>query len=328
MKRRALLFAGSLSLAVPLRSFAHPSGKVWRIGFLSFPSRQSSLETGRYGAFLQGMRERGYMEGKNFVVEARYADGKGERLPAFAAELVQSRVDVIVTNGTAANHAARKATATVPIVMALSIDPVGEGLAASLARPGGNLTGLSLVSIELSQKHVEILKTLVPALSRVAVLWNSGNPGHPAQMKAVESAAQTLGVRVLAFDGRTPDDIEKSFSEMTRGNTQAVLVLGDAFFTQQRRQIAELALKHALPSVSIPREFAEAGGLISYGADVKDNFRRAAAYVDRVLKGAKPGELPIEQPVRFDFVINLKTARALGLTVPQILLLRADRVIE
>jgi putative ABC transport system substrate-binding protein len=328
MKRRTLLFAGGLGLATPLWSFAQPAGKVWRIGFLSFPSRQSLLETGRYGAFLQGMRERGYTEGKDFVIEARYADGNNEFLPRLAAELVQSRVDVIVTIGSAANHAARKATATVPIVMTLSIDPVGEGLAASLARPGGNLTGLSIVSVEIAQKHVEILKTLVPALSRLAVLRNFGNPGHPAQIKAVEATAQTLSVRVLAFDGRTPDDIEKSFPDMARGNAQAVLVLGDAFFVQQKRQIAELALKHALPSISNPREFPEAGGLISYGADVTDNFRRAAAYVDRILKGAKPGELPIEQPVKFDLVINLKTARALGLTVPQLLLLRADRVIE
>lgn len=328
MKRRALLIAVGLSLAVPLRSLAQQASKVWRIGFLYFGSRESALETGRYAAFLQGMRERGYTEGKNFVVEARYADGKAERLPALAAELLQSKVDVIVTTGTPANYAARKATATVPIVMTLAIDPVGEGLAASLARPGGNLTGLSIVGIELGQKHVEILKTLVPALSRVAVLWSSNNPGHPARMKAVESAAQTLGVRILAFDGRTADDIEKSFSGMARGNAQAVLVLGDTFFVQQTRQIAALALKHALPSLFLSREFPEAGGLISYGPDIKDNFRRAAAYVDRILKGAKPGELPIEQPIKFDFVINLKTARALALTVPPVLLLRADRAIE
>jgi putative ABC transport system substrate-binding protein len=328
MKRRALLFAVGLSLAVPLRSLAQQAGKVWRIGFLYFGSRQSAVETGRYAAFLRGMRERGYLEGKNFMVEARYADGKAERLPALASELLQSKVDLIVTTGTPANHAARKATVTVPIVMTLAIDPVGEGLAASLARPGGNVTGLSIVSLELSQKHVEILKTMVPALSRVAVLRNSSNPGHPAQIKAVESVAQVLGVRVLAFDGRSADDIETSFTGMARANLQAVLVLGDTFFSQQFRQIAALALKHALPSLYVNPQFADAGGLIGYGPDIEDNFRRAAAYVDRILKGAKPGELPIEQPNKFDFVINLKTARALGLTVPPVLLLRADRVIE
>ena len=328
MKRRALVFAGGLSLAVPPWSLAQQPGKVWRIGFFYFGSRQSALETGRYAAFLQGMRERGYAEGKNFVLEARYADGKVERLAALAAELLQSKVDLIVTTGSAANHAARKATATVPIVMTLATDPVGEGLAASLARPAGNLTGLSIVSLELSVKHLEILKTLVPALSRVAVLRNSSNPGQPAQLKAVESAARTLGVRVLAFDGRSADDIEKSFPEMARADAQAVLVLGDAFFMQQIRQLAALALKHALPSLFVNPEFADSGGFISYGPDITDNFRRAAAYVDRILKGAKPGELPIEQPTKFEFVINLKTARALGLTVPPILLLRADRLIE
>ena len=328
MKRRALLFAGGLSLAIPPWSLAQQPGKVWRIGFLYFGSRQSALETGRYAAFLQGMRERGYTEGKNFVLEARYADGKIERLPAFAAELLQSKVDLIVTTGTPANHAARKATVTVPIVMTLALDPVGEGMVASLARPGGNLTGLSTLSLELSQKHVEILKTLVPALSRVAVLRNSNNPGHPAQIKAVETAAQSIGIRVLAFDGRTADDIEKSFPSMAVSNAQAVLIFGDTFFVQQMRQLAALALKHALPSLAVPREFPDSGGLISYGPDVTDNLRRAAAYVDRILKGAKPGELPIEQPIKFEFVINLKTARALGLKVPPILLLRADRVIE
>jgi putative ABC transport system substrate-binding protein len=274
------------------------------------------------------MRERGYVEGKNFVIEPRYADGKAERLAAFVAELVQIKVDVIVTYGTPANHAARKATATIPIIMTLAIDPVGEGLAASLARPGGNLTGLSIVSLELSQKHVEILKTLLPALSRLAVLRNSSNPGHPAQIKAIESVAQTLGVHILAFDGGSADAIEKSFPGMAHANAQAVLVLGDTFFVQRMRQIAELALKHVLPSAYVVREFPEAGGLIGYGPDINDNFRRAASYVDRIMKGAKPGELPIEQPVKFDFVVNLKTARALGLTVPQLLLLRADRVIE
>jgi putative ABC transport system substrate-binding protein len=328
ISRRAFLSGAVTLLAAPLAALAQQQGKVWRVGFFYFGSHQSALETGRYAGFIQGMRERGYIEGKNFVLEARYADGKTERLPALAAELVQSKVDVIVTTGTPVNHAARKATAAVPIVMTVAIDPVGEGLAASLARPGGNLTGLSNVTVELGGKHVEIMKSLVPALSRVAVLWNSGNPGHTATVKAVESAAQTFAVRVLAFDGRRADDIEKSFPEMTRGNAQAVLVLGDAFFVQHQRQIAGLALKHALPSLSISREFPEVGGLISYGPDIKDNFRRAATYVDKILKGATPADLPVEQPTKFELVINLKTAKALGLTIPPSLLARADQVIE
>jgi putative ABC transport system substrate-binding protein len=328
-KRRKLLIAmGAGAAAVPLRSFPQQKGKVWRIGFFFFGSRQSALETGRHRLFLDGMRELGYVEGRNFVIEARFADGKTAPLPDFAAELVRLKVDIIVANGTPVYHVLRQATQTIPIVITISADPVGEGFATSLARPGGNITGLSSANVELTPKHLELLMTAVPRLSRVAVLMNPAHSGHPARLKIIQAAAQKTGMQVLPVDGPTPDGIERAFGTMARERAGALIILGDSFFVQQIRQIAELALKHRLPSINVTRDFAEAGGLMSYGQNQIDNFRRAAAYVDKILKGAKPGDLPIEQPTAFELVINRKTAKAIGLTIPQELKLRADRMIE
>jgi len=313
---------------MPMLSPAQPQRKVWRVGFLYIGSRQSALDTGRYGAFLKGMRELGYIEGRSFAVEARFADGKTEALPGLAAELIRTKVDVIVGTGTAVISALHKATRTIPVVSAVVADPVGAGFAASLARPGGNITGLTDFQPEMNEKHLELLTVCVPRLSRFAVLVNPTNPSHPELLKRIQVTAQKVGIDVLAKDAGTRDDITRSFDAMARDRAQATLVLGDGFFLQQVRQIGDLALKHRLPSISLNLEYAEAGGLMSYGPNITDNYRRAASYVDKILKGEKPGDLPIEGPTKFELVINRKTANALGITLSPELLLRADRVIE
>ena len=329
--RRAFLIAAGawLTLARASASFAQQQPKVWRIGFLAMRSRSTpSNPDVYYDAFVQGMRELGYVEGKNLVIEWRFADGKYERLPGLAAELVRMKVEVIVTHSAAGPQAAQRATSTIPIVFVTASDPVGSGFAVSLARPGGNLTGLSNIVSEVSPKHIELLKTMIPKLSRVAVLQNPGNSFHPANLKSIQAAAQQVGIKVLPVDARAPDEIERGFATMTRERAEAVIVAADAFFVQQRRQIAELALKNRLPSMFPFREDVQAGGLMSYGQNLADSYRRAATYVDKILKGAKPGELPIEQPTRFHLAINRKTAKALGLNITNELLLRADEVIE
>jgi putative ABC transport system substrate-binding protein len=329
MNRRKLLVAVCLgALAAALPSIAQQQGKIWRIGFLAPRSRPTASDPDVYSAFPQGMRELGYVEGKNFVVEWRFADGKFERLPGLAAELVRMKVDVIVAAGTVATEVAQRATTTIPIVIAASVDPVGSGFVKSLARPGGNITGLSLATSDFSPKHLELLMTAVPKLSRVAVLVSPDNSAHPGVLKSVQAASQKLGVQVLPVNARTPEDIERGFAMMKRERAEAVIVAADAFFFLQRRQIAELALRHRLASMASNREYAAAGGLMSYGQNIADFYRRAATFVDKILKGAKPGELPIEQPAIFELIINRKTAEALGLAIPQELLLRADRVIE
>ena len=327
--RRILLRAMLAGMALaPLRSFAQKAPKVWRIGFLAARSRPASLESDFYGAFPRGMRELGYVEGKNLVIEWRFADGKYERLPGLAAELVQMKVEVIVTAGTPPTQAAQRATSTIPIVTAAVTDPVASGFAASLARPGGNITGLSLIWVDLIPKQLELLKTIKPTLSRVAVLANSSNSSHPAILKSLQTAAQQFGVKVLPVDARTMEDIERGFATMTRERAEAVIIVGDPYFIGQRRQIVELAVKNRIPSIFPFREDVAAGGLMSYGQNLNDFYRRAATYVDKILKGAKPGDLPIEQPTVFELIINRKTAKALGLTISNELLLRADKVIE
>lgn len=298
------------------------------MGFLYFGSRQSAQETGRYAAFLQGMRELGYVEGRNLAIDARFADGEAERLPDVAAALVRAKVDLIVTGGTQVNVAVRKATATIPIVMALSVDPVADGLVASLARPGGNVTGLGTLSAQLSQKHLEMLSAVVPKLSRVGALVNSANIGNLNQWQYLQAAAKDAGVALVRSDARSPAEIDRALASLARERAEALVVMGDTLFTQEMRRIADLAKKHRLPVVALSGEHAEAGCLISYGPDLKDNFRRAATYADRIFKGAKPGELPIEQPAKFELVINLGTAKTLGLTIPYEMRFRADRVIE
>ena len=329
MDRRAFLgtLAGGL-LAAPLAVVAQPAGKIHRVGFLSPTSASDAENPGRLGALQEGLRELGYMEGQNIVIESRWAEGKYERLSGLATELVRLKVDVIVTYAPPAIQAAKQATATIPIVMAGVIDPVATGLVTSLARPGGNVTGLSLMAPELVGKQLEIVKEVVPMVSRVALLGNPANAGNAPQVRYAQDAARTLEVRLQTVEARGPGDIERAFAAMTRERAGAVIVLVDAMLVDHRIRIADLAAKHRLPSVYGLRDHAEAGGLLVYGGRDRDRFRRAATYVDRILKGAKPGDLPIEQPAKFELVINLKTAKALGLTIPQALLQRADQVIE
>jgi len=326
-RRKLILALGASALVSPLSPLAQPATKVWRVGFLSLRGRPDSLETDPFGGFPLGMRGLGYIEGKNLEIEWRYAEGKSERLPGLAAELLQLKVDVIVVTGSA-TRAAQKATTTVPIVMGSAADPVGAGFVASLARPGGNITGLSILSVDLGPKHLEMLLSMVPRLSSVAVLGNPTNSIHAMNFKNIQAAAQKAGVKILLAEARTPPEIADAFSKMLKEHAGAVIVAPDGFFQQQRRQIAELATKYRLPSISAFREYAESGLLISYGQNLADSYRRAATYVDKILKGAKPGDLPVEQPTTLELFINGKTAKALGLKIPQSLLIMADKVIE
>ena len=326
-RRKLLIALGAGALTVPFASFAQQQGKVWRVGFLSQVGRPESLDSDSYGGFPRGMHQLGYVEGKNLVIEWRYADGKVERLPNLAAELVQLKVDAIVTAGAPATRAAQKATATIPIVMGSVGDPVGAGLVRSLAQPGGNITGISNLNQEIGPKRLEMLLSMVPKLARVAVLVNPDNT--PVELlKQVQAAARKSNVKILPVNARTPQGIENAFSMMAQEKAGAVIVAQDPFFVQQVRQIAQLAAKHRLPSVAGIQEYVDAGGLMSYGQNRADNYRRAATYVDKILKGAKPADLPVEQPTTFELFINRKTAKALGLKIPQSLLISADKVIE
>ncbi len=327
-KRRKLLLAlGATALGSPLTLHAQPATKVWRVGFLGYRSRPDSLDSSFYGAFPRGMRELGYIEGKNLTIEWRFADGKADRLPALAAELVQIKVDLIVATGPVVTSAAQKVTTTMPIVMVNAGDPVGQGFVKSLAQPGGNITGLSNMVGELPPKHLEMLRSMVPKLSRVAFLVNP-NVTVGGALQRLQPAAQKTGITILPFEARTPQEIDRAFSGMYKKNAGAVIVLQDAVFIQQNRQIAELATKHRLPSISGNREFVEAGGLMGYGSNLADGYHRAATYVDKILKGAKPADIPVEQPTIFELFINGKTAKTLGLKIPQSLLISANKVIE
>jgi putative ABC transport system substrate-binding protein len=297
-----------------------------RIGFLSASS--AAALSSRIEAFRQGLRELGYVEGKNIVIEWRSAEGKLDRLPALAAELVRLKVDIIVTAGPVLTHAAKEATSTIPIVMTFDPDPVGSGFVASLARPGGNITGLSTLSPEISGKQLELLKDTVTKLSRVAVLGNSTSPGNAQALSEMELAAGALGVKLQYLDVLSPKDIETTFRAASKGRAGAVLVLPSPVLTSQRTQIVDLAVKSRLPAIYWRSDFVESGGLMSYGASQNDLDRRAATYVDKILKGRKPADLPVEQPMKFEFIINLKAAKQIGLTIPPNVLVRADQVIK
>lgn len=328
MNRRDSILALLALGVVPVISFGQQPDKVWRVGFLTPRSRPTSLDSDIFGAFSSGMRELGYVEGKNLEISWRFADGKVERLPGLAAELVQLKVDVLLAAGSQATSAAQKTTTTIPIVMGSSGDPVGSGFVKSLARPGGNITGLSNLAGDIGSKHVEMLLSMVRKLSRVAVLMNPDNSSHPTILKSVQAAAERVGMKVLPVLARTPEDIDNAFSVMTREKAGAVIVAADQYFRQQRYQIAALATKHRLPSILPNRTFTEAGGLMSYGQNVADHYRRAAIFVDKILKGAKPADLPVEQSMKFELVINRRIAKALGLTIPQTLLITAEQIIE
>ena len=317
-------------LAAPLAAEAQQAAKVARIGYLS-PNLAASPHLRE--AFRQGLRDLGYVEGRNVVIEYRDAEGKVERLPALAAELVALKVDVIVAEGgnTLVPLAAKQATRTIPIVFAAAADPVGSGLVTSLARPGGNVTGLSSLGPELVGKRLELLTQAVPGVGRVAVLWLPGALGERTEkdmLTGAEVAARALGVRLQFVEARGPADFDRAFSDMTRARAGALTVLPSNMFLREHRRLVDLAAKNRLPAVYTSREFVDAGGLMSYGANLTDLFRRAATYVDKILKGAKPGDLPVEQPTKFELVINLKTAKALGLTIPPSVLARADQIIE
>jgi len=329
MERRKFVavMAGGL-LAAPLGAEAQQAAKVPRIGYLA-----GSLAGGPHlpEAFRQGLRDLGYVEGRNVVIEYRDAEGKLERLPALAAELVALKVDVIVAPPTVAALAAKQATRTLPIVFASAADPVTSGLVTSLARPGGNVTGLSALTPELVGKRLELLTQAVPGVSRVAVLWSPGAIGERTeqdQLKGAEVAARALGVRLQFVEARGPADVDRAFSDMTRARAGALAVLSTPMFFNERRRLVDLAAKNRLPAVYPWREGVDAGGLMAYGPNLADMYRRAATYVDKILKGAKPADLPVEQPTKFELVINLKTAKALGLTIPQSVLGRADHVVE
>jgi len=316
----------AVSVLSPLAAGAQQPGKVPRIGFLGATS--AFTEKSRIEAFRQGLHELGYVEGENIVIEWRWAEGKFDRLPVLAAELVRLNVEVIVTGGSTSSGAAKKVTTTIPIVMAQTNDPVGSGFVASLARPGGNMTGLSTFAPELSGKRLELLKEVVPKLSRVAVFGDSTTPGNAQALKETELAARALKVQLRYLDILGPKDIETAFREASKGRADAVLVLGAPVLISPRRQIADLTVKNRLPAAYPVAEYVEDGGLMSYGVSVSDLYRRAATYVNKILKGAKPADLPVEQPTKFELAINLKTAKALGLTIPQSVLGRADQVIE
>jgi len=316
----AVLFALSVSAE------AQQPTKIPRIGYLAFVSL--SAISSRIEAFRQGLRELGYVEGKNIVIDWRSADGKLDRLPALAAELVRLKVDIIVTAGPVLTRAAKEATSTIPIVMTFDPDPVGSGFVASLARPGGNITGLSTLSPEISGKQLELLKETVTKLSRVAVLGNSTSPGNAQALSEMELAAGALKVKLQYLDVLSPKDIETTFRAASKGRAGAVLVLPSPVLTSQRTQIVDLAVKSRLPAIYWRSDFVEAGGLMSYGASQNDLDRRAATYVDKILKGRTPADLPVEQPMKFEFIVNLKAAKQIGLTIPPNVLVRADKVIR
>ena len=312
--------------ALCVSTHAQQPTKIPRIGLLF--TATPSAAAARIEAFRQGLRELGYVEGKNILIEQRYAEGQLNHMNELAAELVRLKVDVIVTIGPAATRPAKEATHAIPIVMGVDDDPVGNGFVASLARPGGNITGLASLAPEIGGKQLELLKEIVPRLSRVAVLGTSTQPGNAQSLREAEVAAQALAVKLQYLDVLSPKDIEPVFRTASNGRAEAVLVLRASIFFSHRKQIVDLAAKRQLPAMYYTTEYVEEGGLMTYGVSITDLFRRAATYVDKILKGAKPAELPIEQPTKFELVINLKTAKQIGVIIPQKVLARADRVIK
>jgi putative ABC transport system substrate-binding protein len=323
MDRRA--FVGTLAgglLAAPFAAEAQPAGKVWRIGLISVTHRRTE------DVFFQRLRELGYVEGQNLVVERRYSEGRAERFPELAAALARLNVDMIIVTTTPAALAVKNATKTIPIVQPNSIDPVGAGLVASLARPGGNVTGMTTQAPEVVGKRLQLLVQSIPHVSTVAVVWNAANPANARSWREARDAARVLGINVQSREVRGPSDFERVFAEMARERPDALLFIGDQLTLQHGQQTVDFATHKRIPSMFDGAQLVTAGGLMSYGADEVDQWRRSAVLVDKILKGAKPGDLPIEQPTKFELVINLKTAKALGLTIPQSLLQRADQVIE
>lgn len=324
MKRLAFGFLSLVLLAAPLAAEAQAAGKPYRIGWL----HPAPLPSEWMAGFRQGLREFGYVEGKDLVIEYRWGDGRFDRLPAMAAELVRLNVDVLIAGNTAAVLALRDATRTIPIVMTATNDPVGIGLVDSLARPGGNVTGLSGVGPDLSGKRLELLKEAIPGLTRVTALFNPENPSMALVQRETQASANALGLALQILHLRNPSELDAAFTAIVRERSGALVLPAETMLHGQRARIAEFAMRHRLGSISAWREFAEAGGLMVYGVSVRDVFRRAVGYIDKIQKGAKPADLPIEEPTKLEFIINVKTAKALGLTIPRSVLVRADEVID
>jgi putative ABC transport system substrate-binding protein len=325
-RRRFLLTSLAGVLAAPRAVEAQRAGKVYRIAFLG--NSTPALEANLVGRFREGLRDLDYVEGLNVLIEYRWAEGKYERFPALIAELIALRVEVIVTAGTPASLAVKKATTSIPLVMVAVGDPVATGLVASLARPGGNITGLTSIAEEMEGKRLELLREVAPKVSHIAVLWNAGSPIQVIQEREMQAAIRVVGMKMLSLGVRTAEQIEDAFATMVRERPGALFVLADRLFLHHRTRIMDFAAQHRLPGVHAYRELVEAGGLMSFGPSYAGMHRRAAYFVDRILRGAKPADLPVERPSKFDLVINLKTAKALGLTIPPSLLQRADQVIE
>jgi len=325
LDRRKFLILGGSGIAFPLTARAQQTASPRRIGVLLVGLSPESKEAQQ---FRQGLREARYSEGKDVVIEWRSAEGNYDRVPGLIADLIQRKVEVIVVDSTVGTEAAKRFTSTIPIVMALVIDPVGSGLVNSLPYPGGNVTGLSMMTTELNSKRLQLLKEVSPLLSRAAVLWNPDHPFHAQVVKDLKAVAPSLSIELTSVGMRTEEQFGPGFAEVSRAEAQALYVVEDPIFFAHRMTLLKLAATARLPTIHELRRFPEAGALMSYGPDLHDLFRRAAIYVDRILKGAKPADLPVEQPTKFEFVINLKTAAALGLTVPQSLLARADEAIE
>jgi ABC-type uncharacterized transport system substrate-binding protein len=326
MNRRVVFWLLATILLTPAFFAEAQPAKTPRIGYLTGSS--ISVITDRTEAFRQGLRELGYVDGKNMVIDWKSAEGKVDRLPTLAVELVRLKADIIITGGPTSNRAAKDATSTIPVVMAYDNDPVGNGFVASLARPGGNITGLSTLAPEISGKQLELLKEIVPRLSRVAVLGTSTNPGNTQSLRETERAAEAFGIKLQFLDILSPKDIQTAFQDARKGRADAVLVLAGSILNSHRTQVVELGVKSRLPTIYPYPEYLEDGGLITYSVNFTDLFRRAATYVDKILKGARPADLPVEQPTKFELVINLKTAKQIGLTIPPNVLARADRVIR
>jgi putative tryptophan/tyrosine transport system substrate-binding protein len=326
MKRREFIaFLGSVAaVALPLAAGAQT--KIPRVGFMG--NSTAALETNLIDAFREGLREHGYEEGRNIVIEYRWADGKYDQFPALVAELIAAKVDAIITAGTPAALAVKRATTTVPLVMVAVGDPIGTGLVPSLARPGGNLTGLSSIAPDLEGKRLQLLREVVPPLSHVAMFINSLNPFHDSSVRQARAAAQTMGIKLQLYDIRKSEDLDEAFAAIRKRRPDALLILADRVFLHNRQRMVDFTNEQRLPNVNAYKELVEVGGMMSYGPSYEDMHKRAAIYVDKILKGSKPADLPIEQPSKFTFIVNLKAAKALGVTVPSQLLGLADEVIE
>jgi putative tryptophan/tyrosine transport system substrate-binding protein len=321
-RRQFVALAGGALVAWPLRLHAQQSTKIWRIGFVAHRYEKF------YDPLFSGLRELGYVEGQNLIVERRYAEGHAERFKEIAQELVRLNVDAIIVVTTPAAMAARNETRTIPIVHPAAIDPVGTGLIASLAHPGGNVTGLAVLNAETSAKRVELLQEVLPGISRGAVLWNSANPANSLAFRETESAGQKLGVKLVSQEVRSPGDFESAFAAMAEQHPDVLLVVQDALTLEYRKEIIDFTLRNKLPSMFVGKEWVEEGGLLSYGDRLPERYRRAADLVDKVLRGTKPADIPVEQPTTFELAVNLKTAKAIGLTLSPAFLARADLVIE